>query len=458
MPTPAAVIVSAIAMILLAPASVLTLCPAMNGSAVDITITNIGPDALQLYRLNDQCQEEAVTILQPRRQIVESTFVNKDWLVRNVTSPAMIVDHFTVALTSTPGNLFWVVSSANPHGSFNPSGANDTAGHPSTSSTNKNSSVSNNVTAGAESKQVTSQSNSNSSATSSGLFSWFKPIYLAFLGAALCVIGISFFIWHRFRKSHPKTPSSLHARTHSQKPNNQLSQIGIADTMKMKPILSEGYSSYSNTSHNTKHSDFFEFPNSSVAARDVMGQGYPASTLGPYFEPTSSVLSIEEQVHKHRDSKLRELKILNHSTEILGRLDEASGGSTSIPNGTTTDPSLISSSILHTPMPLHVLSGTHSTHAMATGSKRTSSILSTSINPKDVSTDVSNARHQSLHIGSAQTVWWGYQAKQHDELSVWCGDIVRLNAMFDDGWVMVTTQDDVAGVIPRACLNISHTE
>ncbi|KAI8921558.1 hypothetical protein BC831DRAFT_476517 [Entophlyctis helioformis] len=61
-----------------------------------------------------------------------------------------------------------------------------------------------------------------------------------------------------------------------------------------------------------------------------------------------------------------------------------------------------------------------------------------------------------LRIGATQLVWWGYEAKRDDELSVWRGDMVRVNAVFDDGWVMVTTKDGIAGVIPMACLNAAY--
>eukprot|EP00842_Homolaphlyctis_polyrhiza_P002531 jgi/Hompol1/3279/HPOL_003199-RA len=75
--------------------------------------------------------------------------------------------------------------------------------------------------------------------------------------------------------------------------------------------------------------------------------------------------------------------------------------------------------------------------------------------PKTKSAVASHSRKSTVAPGSQQTIWWGYEAKRDDELSVWCGDVVYVNALFDDGWAMVTNKDSVSGVIPRDCLNAS---
>ncbi|KAH9270000.1 hypothetical protein BASA83_007988 [Batrachochytrium salamandrivorans] len=176
---------------------------------------------------------------------------------------------------------------------------------------------------------------------------------------------------------------------------------------------------------------------------------------------STSVISVEGQTHQKQESHPQEPKTLNHLVAVGANQDLPSTAP-----GTT---------ILATPPTAAAQmeiaesnSDIHATHANIVPNNHRSSSLGSmqydilketdeykSLAVTELPPPQQQQQHSSLSIGSLHSVWWGYQARQPDELSVQYGDAVRFNAVFDDGWVMVTGKDNLSGVIPQACLNRS---
>ncbi|KAH6580908.1 hypothetical protein BASA61_009363 [Batrachochytrium salamandrivorans] len=175
---------------------------------------------------------------------------------------------------------------------------------------------------------------------------------------------------------------------------------------------------------------------------------------------STSVISVEGQTHQKQESHPQEPKTLNHLIAVGANQDlPSTTPGTTIP---TTPPTAAAQMEI-----AESNSDIHATHADIVPNNHRSSSLGSMQYDMLKETDEYKSlavtellppqqqQHSSLSIGSLHSVWWGYQARQPDELSVQYGDAVRFNAVFDDGWVMVTGKDNLSGVIPQACLNRS---
>ncbi|KAJ1343719.1 hypothetical protein BSLG_001700 [Batrachochytrium salamandrivorans] len=459
---------AAVAGLLLAPAVVAAVetCSTPNGAPLQLTVINGGASPVQLVRLNYNCVREPLALLQPNGRSTQPTFINREWMVCDPRNISMVIARFTPTSVASsewrvggvrplppvspppvspppvsppPSVSIASVSSAPTHfaqGSLSPTLQQQRPASPVVAPVaasvvpviQSDASSPTPDLIGFQSNTETKSSNSSDSHSNT----WIIAIYVVVSAMALSAMIIGYVVFRGTRRR----------------------SVGSSD----QGFGNIKYDISSNNS-NSSSNNMAQVPVKSTQMNNVITSGGNHDSSDLCLATDSSL--VEGQTHQKQESHPQEPKTLNHLVAVGANQDLPSTAP-----GTT---------ILATPPTAAAQmeiaesnSDIHATHANIVPNNHRSSSLGSmqydilketdeykSLAVTELPPPQQQQQHSSLSIGSLHSVWWGYQARQPDELSVQYGDAVRFNAVFDDGWVMVTGKDNLSGVIPQACLNRS---
>ncbi|KAH9263957.1 hypothetical protein BASA83_012582 [Batrachochytrium salamandrivorans] len=488
---------AAVAGLLLAPAVVAAVetCSTPNGAPLQLTVINGGASPVQLVRLNYNCVREPLALLQPNGRSTQPTFINREWMVCDPRNISMVIARFTPTSVASsewrvggvrpppnppvspppvsppPSVSIASVSSAPTHfaqGSLSPTLQQQRPASPVVAPVaasvvpviQSDASSPTPDLIGFQSNTETKSSNSSDSHSNT----WIIAIYVVVSAMALSAMIIGYVVFRGTRRrsvgssdqgfggNHDSsdlclaTDSSLgyEEQQQVQQQYQQMQQYQQQQYQQMQQYQQQQYQQM----QQYQQQQYQQMQQQQQYQQD---QQMHAST---------SVISVEGQTHQKQESHPQEPKTLNHFIAVGANQDlPSTTPGTTIP---TTPPTAAAQMEI-----AESNSDIHATHADIVPNNHRSSSLGSMQYDMLKETDEYKSlavtellppqqqQHSSLSIGSLHSVWWGYQARQPDELSVQYGDAVRFNAVFDDGWVMVTGKDNLSGVIPQACLNRS---
>ncbi|KAH6596890.1 hypothetical protein BASA50_004824 [Batrachochytrium salamandrivorans] len=455
---------AAVAGLLLAPAVVAAVetCSTPNGAPLQLTVINGGASPVQLVRLNYNCVREPLALLQPNGRSTQPTFINREWMVCDPRNISMVIARFTPTSVASsewrvggvrpppnppvspppvsppPSVSIASVSSAPTHfaqGSLSPTLQQQRPASPVVAPVaasvvpviQSDASSPTPDLIGFQSNTETKSSNSSDSHSNT----WIIAIYVVVSAMALSAMIIGYVVFRGTRRR----------------------SVGSSD-QGFGNIKYDISSSNSNSNNNMA-----QVPVKSTQMNNIITSGGNHDSSDLCLATDSSL--VEGQTHQKQESHPQEPKTLNHLVAV--------GANQDLPSTTpgTTIPATPPTAAAQMEI-AESNSGIHATHADIVPNNHRSSSLGSmqydmlketdeykSLAVTELPPPQQQQQHSSLSIGSLHSVWWGYQARQPDELSVQYGDAVRFNAVFDDGWVMVTGKDNLSGVIPQACLNRS---
>ncbi|KAH6597881.1 hypothetical protein BASA50_004223 [Batrachochytrium salamandrivorans] len=502
---------AAVAGLLLAPAVVAAVetCSTPNGAPLQLTVINGGASPVQLVRLNYNCVREPLALLQPNGRSTQPTFINREWMVCDPRNISMVIARFTPTSVASsewrvggvrplppvspppvspppvsppPSVSIASVSSAPTHfaqGSLSPTLQQQRPASPVVAPVaasvvpviQSDASSPTPDLIGFQSNTETKSSNSSDSHSNT----WIIAIYVVVSAMALSAMIIGYVVFRGTRRRSVGSSDQGFGNikydissNNSNSSSNNMAQVPVKSTQMNNVITSGGNHDSSDLCLATDSSlGYEEQQQMQQMQQDQQQQQYQQDQQmqqdqqQQQMHASTSVISVEGQTHQKQESHPQEPKTLNHLVAVGANQDLPSTAP-----GTT---------ILATPPTAAAQmeiaesnSDIHATHANIVPNNHRSSSLGSmqydilketdeykSLAVTELPPPQQQQQHSSLSIGSLHSVWWGYQARQPDELSVQYGDAVRFNAVFDDGWVMVTGKDNLSGVIPQACLNRS---
>ncbi|KAJ1344500.1 hypothetical protein BSLG_000024 [Batrachochytrium salamandrivorans] len=371
---------AAVAGLLLAPAVVaVETCSTPNGAPLQLTVINGGASPVQLVRLNYNCVREPLALLQPNGRSTQPTFINREWMVCDPRNISMVIARFT---STSVASSEWRVGGVRPLPPVSPPPVSPPPVSPPPSVSIA--SVSSAPTHFAQgSLSPTLQQQRPASPVVAPVAASVVPVIQSDASSPTPdLIGF---------QSNTETKSSNSSDSHS---NTWIIAIYVVVSAMALSAMIIGYVVFRGTRRR------------SVGSSD---QGFG---------------NIKYDISSNNSNSSS-----NNMAQVPVKSTQMNNVITSGGNHDSSDLCLATDSSLgyEEQQQYDILKETDEYKSLAV----------TELPPPQ-----QQQQHSSLSIGSLHSVWWGTR-RQPDELSVQYGDAVRFNAVFDDGWVMVTGKDNL---------------